>query len=605
MRRILKKLPSIVLAVFVFMAFVFAGIARVQAAAGPNLPSPAQGGPSSDAVSSYLDSIGAGLTTGAPNLTTTVADCGFTDTTTQKVSGDGALCSILKGLIVLMAGTTPSGSSQANSGSGHQTALYYPGAIGTTLNMTGIALANPPVSSREYVADVMQNMQHPFVQSAYAQGIGFSSLSPVLGLWKVFRDVAYFFFVVIFVVVGFLIMIRSKIGSQAAVTAQQMLPKLVVSLILVTFSYAIAGLMIDIMYLIIYLMIGIFSSASGGKLTTLRLQDIAFVQNIFSNGFGIIGNLVGGISQNIGDIVASLTNAGLGGTGIADFAGKLVGGVTNVIMVLVLTIVILVSLFRTFFALVNAYIAVFFSVIFAPIQLLFGALPGQNTFGKWIKGLFENLLVFPALILLIFIAYFFTLGINTTSSDTGFSAPQLGSNQGTNGVGAYQGLLALGAILAMPEVLKVTKGLMKGELGVGVEDLRKNFEKGIKPATLVGGTLGGAGVGFAGGALLGLNSAIKEPGTLKERAGRLVRNTAVGTAAGAVGGGFVSSGEAWKLAKTVGRQTTGAVINVVAGEEIQNALDRFDPSKRPRPTPPSASNPTAGRKVHNPTPPIE
>src|SRR6185369_14276754 len=101
-----------------------------------------------------------------------------------------------------------------------------------------------------------------------------------------------------------------------------------------------------------------------------------------------------------------------------------------------------------FFALVQAYVGIFFSVIFAPIQLLIGALPGQNTFGAWIKGLLENMLVFPTLILLLFISYYFVLGPTFSSTNPGFIAPQMGSNQG-NGFAAYQGLLALGAILAM------------------------------------------------------------------------------------------------------------------------------------------------------------
>jgi hypothetical protein len=41
-----------------------------------------------------------------------------------------------------------------------------------------------------------------------------------------------------------MIMFRTKVG-QAAITAQQAIPNVVIAMLAVTFSYAIAGLMID------------------------------------------------------------------------------------------------------------------------------------------------------------------------------------------------------------------------------------------------------------------------------------------------------------------------------------------------------------------------
>jgi len=47
-----------------------------------------------------------------------------------------------------------------------------------------------------------------------------------------------------------MIMFRIKINPQTAITIQLALPKLIITLLLITFSYAIAGFMIDIFYLI-------------------------------------------------------------------------------------------------------------------------------------------------------------------------------------------------------------------------------------------------------------------------------------------------------------------------------------------------------------------
>jgi len=54
---------------------------------------------------------------------------------------------------------------------------------------------------------------------------------------------------------AFMIMFRVRISPQTVITVQSALPKIIFTLILITFSYAIAGFLIDLMYVVI----GIFS----------------------------------------------------------------------------------------------------------------------------------------------------------------------------------------------------------------------------------------------------------------------------------------------------------------------------------------------------------
>lgn len=396
------------------------------------------------------------------------------------------------------------------------------GAIPASTNMMALAFTNMP-SSVEYIADVANTIRNPLgAQTAYAQGLGFSSLAPVLGIWKLMRNVAYFFFVIVFLVIGFLIMFRQKIGSQAAVTVQQALPQLVISLLLVTFSYAIAGLMIDIMYLIIYLMIGVFSSSdvfAGGKVPGMGpIIDIAFRNNIITNMMGLIGNSVGSIAGAVGNI--AVDTLGLKQDWVS---GWVVQSASNIVVTLILAIFILVSVFRVFFALLQAYVSIFFAVIFSPIQLLIGAIPGQKTFGQWIGNLFDNLMVFPTVIFILLIAFYFAnpesrvfanttmnmlnsptatqtasnnsffkslpladVGVVQNAKAAGFAAPGLGSNQG-DASKTYTALIALGAIGILPDVIKVAKGLRSGKLGVDVGSIGNNLSKGWKGGEIIPG----------------------------------------------------------------------------------------------------------------------
>lgn len=113
-------------------------------------------------------------------------------------------------------------------------------AVSELNNYIASIYMHPPASSYAFVNDVGQTLGF-IPKQAYAQGIGFTTLSPLLPIWKVFRNIAYALLAIIMMVVGFLVMFRKKIDPKTVVTVQNALPKIVVSLILITFSYAIVG----------------------------------------------------------------------------------------------------------------------------------------------------------------------------------------------------------------------------------------------------------------------------------------------------------------------------------------------------------------------------
>jgi hypothetical protein len=508
----LKKVTSFV---FIFLSICTVGASLLSSSAfavNRMLADPGGGGGSGGVINTGTDfqqAVTSGIQNDSVNLQTLVGGCKqvLVDSS-GKAQGQAPLgisCGFLQLFSDLLVG-----SKQGDATNG-QSRLYYPGAVMTASELTAQLYSHPPASSVEYVADVIQNIQRPFgVKPAYAQGIGYSSLAPVLELWKLFRNLAYFFFVLIFLIIGFMIMFRAKIGSQAAITVQQALPKLVISLILVTFSYAIAGLLIDVMYLVISLIVAIFSTLFADGQVPLR--QIAFQNNIVQNIFGFIGNgVVGNIAGAIGNIATSalgLSERDLGGAGIQ--------GLANILVTLVLAISVVVSLFRIFFALLSAYFNIFLAVIFAPLQLLIGALPGKNVFGDWIKNLLENLMIFPILITLIFIAYYFSQ--DSVTSQSGFSPPQLSTSQGA-GLSTYKSLIALGALLAMPEIVKLTKGIMKGQVDLNMGDLQKNFTAGVPLATRA--AFGGVPAAISGGR--NAWKTYREGGTLGEARGAFVK----------------------------------------------------------------------------------
>ena len=64
-------------------------------------------------------------------------------------------------------------------------------------------------------------------------------------IWQKTRNIAYMAYVVVVIAIGFMIMFRNKIGGQTMVTVGNSIPQLVLGIFLVTFSFAIVGLMLD------------------------------------------------------------------------------------------------------------------------------------------------------------------------------------------------------------------------------------------------------------------------------------------------------------------------------------------------------------------------
>lgn len=208
------------------------------------------------------------------------------------------------------------------------------GAIGFANSMIAMTFDMPKASTLDYFAYLGDNFG--LVEKAHAQGEGFNSLSPIIPLWTASRNIAYLFYILAFVVIGILIMIRVRIDPRTVMTVQNQIPKFIIGIILITFSFAISGFLIDLMYVSIYTLTNVISSTDpklseadnlGGRLINqsnpmsaadlvgdtnddfhLGLRGLAWfswttadgvgeaVANMFKNDFGkLLGVLVGGI----------------------------------------------------------------------------------------------------------------------------------------------------------------------------------------------------------------------------------------------------------------------------------------------------------------------
>lgn len=320
----------------------------------------------------------------------------------------------------------------------------------------------PPASSVQYIAYLGREFHIPGTPTvAYADtntsGWGFTELGPVLKLWTAARNLAYGAFAFIFVIVGLMIMFRIKTDPKTAVTIQSALPKIIMALVLVTFSYAIAGLLIDLMYVSLGLIAAVVKSAANIDITADKGLLSGSIFNFVYTDNGSNGANLWSATQNsaasIGDIVDSIvTNS----TQMNKALGNVAGGLANGLAYLIVAVAILIALFRTWLSLIGAYANIIIAIIGSPLMLMMDAIPGQNQFNNWVRNMLSNLLAFPVVVAMLAIG---SAIVNTgaSSSSNGFVPPLLGAGNFQSAIN----LVGLGILLSIPRAVQIVQDLMK------------------------------------------------------------------------------------------------------------------------------------------------
>lgn len=385
--------------------------------------------------------------------------------------------------------------------------IIQTGAIQTTESLIA-ATYNKPASSVDYVAYLLNNAG--LTKTAYAQqGQGWdflssakstSSTNVVLDLWRLIRNVAYIFFIVIFVVIGFMIMFRSKLNPQTVVNIQLALPGIIMSLILVTFSFAICGLIIDLVYLGHGLIAMIFfgpggtsplydilqatgGGTSGAYLDVMEKIDI-ITALLAPNSTGGAGGLLGiNVFSQLGDFIINIT----------DTIKDIVTG-TNVagLIPLILAFTLLGTGLKIFFGLLTKYVTLILMTIFSPLMFLFSAFPGRGEgIGSFLRTMASAALTFPATGFMFFLAGFFmskTTGIdlhglpplNETGVLTPGGASAPGSPGSTNLINVLEPLVGLGILMAatqVPQAIDQAMGAKPGIAGAATPDIGSALSK--------------------------------------------------------------------------------------------------------------------------------
>lgn len=383
-----------------------------------------------------------------------------------------SIIGVTSGLNALISGAAPATPAVAQF-------FQNNNALASTGNMIASLYGSPPASGVVYFAQQIEKINP--VKPAYAQftGTGYGALSPIQGLWTAIRNISYIGFVIVFIVIGFMIMFRSKVSPQTVATVQDSIPRIVIALILVTFSYAIVGLIIDFMFL--------FLNVTMKGLETAGVINFGTAENaIFKHS--IIGAITGGWKDLVIE-TAKAINSLINGVGIGGTIVNIVTfGSIGMISGLIVGVAALFIMFKILFMLLMAYVSIVIMTIFAPFLLLFQALPGNNGATGWLKQIVANVAVFPVVaLMLIFAGVFAHIGsFGFGGASTTINAKNIGQFPliaGGIDTDTVSRLIGFGFLFMIPSVAGMIKEKLKaGQVAFG----------GAGAAAL------GASAGFAG-----------------------------------------------------------------------------------------------------------
>lgn len=320
----------------------------------------------------------------------------------------------------------------------------------------------------------------------YAQESGYSYLTEVniADIWQTTRMIAYSLFVIALIIAGFMIMFRQKIGGQVSVTVFNTIPKVIMGLILVTFSFAIVGLVMDFGALLIRVISG-FLVTDG---------DAIVVSNPFSLALGVWnGEETAIIRQTFG--ISALTGIVAAGVSlISPPAGIAIGsiGAVGMILVLVFVVILVWASVKVFVTMLKAWIGIIVDTVMGPLFLAIAVIPGRSSIGSdWFRRIVKNVLTFVGVFFLLNLAgllasqnvqFFFPAGLAGGEMDTAENSALL--------TAMMNAFIPLFLFFTAAEVPKFLDDFLPTGGGKGAGAAFANVQKSFAKIPIVGGAFG-------------------------------------------------------------------------------------------------------------------
>jgi hypothetical protein len=239
-------------------------------------------------------------------------------------------------------------------------------------------------------------------------------------------------------VIGIMIITRKKINPQAVVTAQYALPKVIVALLLITFSYPIGAFMAQTGYVLMFNAPRLVQTAPGFDAPINPLGSLGNLDTYWRTSAGMLYRGLGGTGTydglNVGKLLLVLFMSGYNALGV---------GIVSTIMTLLTLLIILIGWLILAFIILFTYLKMIVHIIGSPIIFALGSIPGQGTetlTEDWFKKMAAYMISLPAMVIIASVAAQITNTLNLAA---------LGNNQPAAFYGGYMVSLLAGPFITL------------------------------------------------------------------------------------------------------------------------------------------------------------
>jgi len=210
-----------------------------------------------------------------------------------------------------------------------------------------------------------------FITDERVSSVTFSSV--MFSIWSSVRNFSYLFIVIPAIFFGFAIMFRQNLGGQTVINLQRAIPRLVITMLLITFSYPLFALLAKLIEPLNHIVINILNTSFK---ETLSIQNGLTFKSAIASAVNVIFGLMAVLNQ----------------------------GWVVFILGAVLIIIYIIALLKWVYTSVSISIKAGFYIAASPILFLFGAMPGKEDLQKnIIKYILSLLLVFEIIPIVFFV----------------------------------------------------------------------------------------------------------------------------------------------------------------------------------------------------------
>lgn len=294
-----------------------------------------------------------------------------------------------------------------------------------SIAMATIVTQERSISGIDYIKTSIAKLNASEVLAQGTEGTGYRGLSTVRSLWSAARDVTYVLMVLVIIVMSFMIMFKMKLSSQTVVSVQSSIWSVFKALILITFSYAIAGFAIDLMYITMAI-ISIIFTQTGVLVTNTGQNATLTIYKALNEGPSIVGaiptGLLGFFSGYLNTFLTVYTFIILTpGSDILNNIATVMSISTSALLstlaAIILSIILFFMFLKTMWIMIKTFVSILLLTITGPFRILIGtAFPGTGGFGEWFKSLVTHLAVYPVIGVLFLMSYIFLSGAFYTDS---------------------------------------------------------------------------------------------------------------------------------------------------------------------------------------------